>query len=144
MYILYNAQIHTLDPTNPTASAIVIDHGLIRAIGDQRSILSQYDSSVDRINLEGRTVIPGLVDAHIHLQNYSLSLQRVDCETSTKVECLDNIAVRAKDTTRIWTSSWLYRRVEIKSLIMPSACPDAITWSRSAAEPTGMNSTSRL
>lgn len=98
MYILYNAQIHTLDPTNPIASAIVIDHGLIRAIGDQHSILSQYDSSVDHINLEERTVIPGLVDAHIHLQNYSLSLQRVDCETSTKVECLDNIAVRAKDT----------------------------------------------
>lgn len=98
MHILYNARIHTLDPALPTASAIVIDQGLIRAIGDQHSILPQYDSAIDRINLDGKTVIPGLVDAHLHLQNYSLSLQRVDCETNTQVECLDNVAARTKDT----------------------------------------------
>lgn len=98
MQILYNAQIHTLDSSRPTASAIVIDHGRIRAIGDQDSILSQYDSSVDRFNLDGRIVIPGLVDAHFHLQNYSLSLQNVDCETRTLQECLDNVAARVEDT----------------------------------------------
>jgi predicted amidohydrolase YtcJ len=98
MYILYNAGIYTLDTALPTASAVVIDHGCIQAIGDQHTILSQYNSSVKRDDLRGLSVIPGLTDAHLHLQHYALSLQRVDCETSTREECLKNVAERAEST----------------------------------------------
>ncbi len=98
MRILYNARINTVDNVLPSASAIVIDHGHIQAVGDQGSILSQYNSSIKRVDLGGRTVIPGLTDAHIHLQHYSLSLQRVDCETGTREECLNNVAARVETT----------------------------------------------
>ena len=98
MHILYNARINTVDTVLPSASAIVINHGRIQAVGDQGSILSQYNSSIKRVDLGGRTVIPGLTDAHIHLQHYSLSLQRVDCETSTREESLDNVAARVEIT----------------------------------------------
>ena len=98
MRILYNARINTLDNVLPSASAIVINHGRIQAVGDQSSILSQYNSSIKRVDLGGRTVIPGLTDAHIHLQHYSLSLQRVDCETSTREESLNKVAARVETT----------------------------------------------
>ena len=42
--------------------------------------------------------MPGLTDAHIHLQNYSLGLAKVDCETETKEECLRRVAERVKTT----------------------------------------------
>ncbi|MEE9189026.1 MAG: amidohydrolase [Anaerolineales bacterium] len=98
MRILYNTRINTLDTVLPSASAIVIDHGRIQAVGDQGSLLSQYNSSIKRVDLGGRTVIPGLTDAHIHLQYYSLSLQRVDCESSTREESLNNVAARVEIT----------------------------------------------
>ena len=98
MQILYNARIYTLDSLLSTATAMVIDHGHIQAIGDQGSILSNYDASVKRTDLEGRTVIPGLIDAHIHLHHYALSLQKVDCETETRKQCLNNVAARVEST----------------------------------------------
>ncbi len=98
MQILYNAQIYTLDSQLSTASAIVIDHGQIQAVGDQRSILSKYAHSTKRLNLGGKTVIPGLIDAHLHLHQYALTLQRVDCETETREECLKKVAEKVSST----------------------------------------------
>jgi predicted amidohydrolase YtcJ len=99
MPILYTANIYTMDSRLTTASAILIDHGVIHSIGDHRSILPKYGESIEHINLEERTVIPGLTDAHIHLQHYALSLQRVDCETPTREQCLENIAGRVESAS---------------------------------------------
>jgi predicted amidohydrolase YtcJ len=44
----------------------------------------------------GRVVLPGLTDAHIHLKNYSQALQKIECETDTKEECLHRVAEHVK------------------------------------------------
>jgi predicted amidohydrolase YtcJ len=98
MHILFNARIYTLNSNLSIASALVIDHGHIRAIGDQQSILPKYDESVKRTDLGGRTVIPGLIDAHIHLHHYALSLQKVNCETETREQCLNNVAAQVESS----------------------------------------------
>ena len=98
MRILYNAQIYSLDANIPIASAIVVDRGRILDIGDQDSILSRYGDSSERVNLGKRAVIPGLTDAHIHLEQYALGLQKVKCETTTREECLENVAARVEIT----------------------------------------------
>jgi predicted amidohydrolase YtcJ len=95
MKLLYNASIRTQDPSHPTASAIVIDHERIVALGADDHLLSQYPN-VEKQNMEGRFILPGLTDAHLHLKNYALSLQKVDCETDTKEECLRRVAERAQ------------------------------------------------
>jgi predicted amidohydrolase YtcJ len=99
MQILYNARIYTMDSRLSTASALAVDNGYIQAIGDQQAILSNYGESINQIDLGGRTVIPGLIDAHIHLQHYALSLQRVDCETETREECLQNVAAMVESNS---------------------------------------------
>ena len=97
MRVLYNARIHTLDETHPTATAIVIDRGRILALGGDDLRLA-FARGTQPQDLGGRTVIPGLVDAHIHLQHYALALQKVDCEVATREECLDRISERAAQT----------------------------------------------
>jgi predicted amidohydrolase YtcJ len=94
--LLYNAKIHTLDPARPFASAIAIDRERILAIGDDATLISELGDRTDPIDLGGRTIIPGLIDAHLHLQHYALGLQKVDCETTTKNECLQRVAERAR------------------------------------------------
>ncbi|MFQ5615253.1 MAG: amidohydrolase [Anaerolineales bacterium] len=92
MHILHNAQIYTLDPDRPTASALAIDHGRILAAGSDDQILAEFEDRGDVENVEGRTIIPGLTDAHIHLQKYAFNLQKVDCETTSLAECLRRVS----------------------------------------------------
>src|SRR5215208_3105579 len=95
MKLLYNAYIRTQDPAHPTESAIVIDRERIVAVGEANNLLPQYPNA-EKQNMEGRIILPGLTDAHLHLKHYSLSLQKIDCETDTKEECLRRVAERLK------------------------------------------------
>jgi len=95
MKLLYNAHIYTQDESQPTASAIVIDRERIIAVGAADVLLSQFPNA-EKQDMGERFILPGLTDAHIHLQHYSLSLQKVECETDTKEECLRRVAERVK------------------------------------------------
>jgi predicted amidohydrolase YtcJ len=97
MKLLYNAYIHTQDPSYPTAWAMVIDRERIVAVGEANNLLPQYPNA-EKQNMEGRVILPGLTDAHLHMKNYSLGLQKIDCETDTKEECLSRVADRARKT----------------------------------------------
>lgn len=94
MKLLHNARIHTLNPAQETASALLIDRGEILAVGGDELL----DSRAEKFDLGGRVVLPGLTDAHIHLQHYALGLQKIDCETATLEECLRRVAERVKTT----------------------------------------------
>ncbi len=96
MLILYNAQIHTLDDAQPLVTALAIRHGRIIAAGDSQTVLNEYPGARLRFNLEGRPVIPGLTDAHLHLAHYAVGLKKVDCETPTRLACLERVAGRAR------------------------------------------------
>jgi predicted amidohydrolase YtcJ len=96
--IIYNAKIFTQEPDQPHASAMLIDNGRIVVVGEDSAILAAAPAGAVKNNLEGKVIWPGLVDAHIHLENYATSLQFVDCETATRQECLDRVAERARKT----------------------------------------------
>jgi predicted amidohydrolase YtcJ len=93
MLVIHQANIHTLDSFKPYATALAIEHGRVIAVGTEDEILSTSNTS-NLLNANGHTIIPGLTDAHIHLQDYALSLQKVDCETPTRQVCLQRVAAR--------------------------------------------------
>jgi len=95
MKLIHNARIYTQNPSEPNASAIVIDRERIIAVGNTDDLSLQYPNA-DKQDMRGRLILPGLTDAHLHLQHYSLSLQKIDCETDTKEECLRRVEKRAK------------------------------------------------
>jgi predicted amidohydrolase YtcJ len=95
MKLLYNAYIHTQDSSHPTESAIVIDRERIVAVGEANNLLPQYPNA-EKQNMGGRIILPGLTDAHLHLKHYSLGLQKIDCETDTKEECLRRVEERVR------------------------------------------------
>src|SRR5271157_106659 len=96
MKILHNARVHTLDPSRAIASALVIDGERIRAVGGE-DLLLEFDTA-SREDLAGQVVLPGLTDAHLHLQEYVTSRQVVDCDVDTKAECLRRVSERARQT----------------------------------------------
>ncbi len=95
MEILYNARIYTLENSQPIASAIAIEHGHVVTIGETDALLSEFDRAAKQ-DMGGRIILPGLTDAHLHLQHYALSLQKIDCETDTLDECLRRVEERVR------------------------------------------------
>jgi len=98
MRILFNTTIHTLDKNQPTAAALALDQGRILALGTDDQICSEFEGLGIHQNLEGRVIIPGLTDAHIHLSHYALGLQKVKCEVNTRAECLRRVSERTQIT----------------------------------------------
>jgi predicted amidohydrolase YtcJ len=93
MEILYNARIYTLENSQPIASAIAIEHGRVVAVGGADELSSEFERAEKR-DMGGMTILPGLTDAHIHLEHYALSLQKIDCETDSLDECLRRVEER--------------------------------------------------
>ena len=83
MKLLYNVRIHTQNSSQPAASAIVIDRERILAAGETNDLFNQYPRAKGE-DMRGRVLVPGLTDAHIHIKNYALALQKIDCEVNTK------------------------------------------------------------
>lgn len=64
--ILLGAEIVTLASGTPKAQALAIRQGRIVAVGDERSVLDYRSARTDVVHLQGRTITPGLIDAHAH------------------------------------------------------------------------------
>ncbi len=79
MLILLNGRFHTADKSRPTASAVAIEDGKFLAVGDAEEVMRHRTPDAQVIDLNGRTVIPGLNDSHLHLirggLNYNLELR---------------------------------------------------------------------
>jgi len=73
--VLYNGKVLTADSENPAnftiAEAVSIYDGKFAEVGTTEEILKTAGPRTRRIDLEGRTVIPGRIDSHTHIQNYA-------------------------------------------------------------------------
>ena len=71
--ILLHGKIYTVDSAFTTAEAMAVDDGKIVAVGKDADILKSY-LSPDTVNLAGKIVYPGLIDAQAHFTAYGKSL----------------------------------------------------------------------
>lgn len=97
--ILYNGKIYTLHEEQPLVSALAIRDGKIVAAGHDEEIEGTLRPGGDAVNLGGRTVVPGLVDAHVHLSSYAHSLHMIDLRgVASPQEAVERVAERAAQT----------------------------------------------
>lgn len=76
--VLTAARVHTSDPQRPIADAIAWDQeGRLLAVGDSKELLARYPDA-RHIQAPGKTVIPGLIDAHGHVMGLGYALTRAD------------------------------------------------------------------
>jgi predicted amidohydrolase YtcJ len=95
-----NGRIH-IDPSSAhIVEALYIQDGHVRAFGSAEEVESAVGSDADPVDLGGRTVIPGLVDAHLHLEKYARWLKMVDCEQSTAASCLKLVGLQAASSSK--------------------------------------------
>lgn len=77
--ILYNGKINTLDKENQIANAVAIKDDKFIAVGTDKEVMEFSDNKTKLVDLQQRTVIPGINDSHTHLirggLNYNLELR---------------------------------------------------------------------
>ncbi|MEP9319661.1 amidohydrolase [Pseudomonas sp. LABIM340] len=77
--ILFNGKLHTVDPERPHATAVAIADGKFLVVGTDAQAMAYRDAATQLVDLNRRTVIPGLNDSHLHLirggLNYNLELR---------------------------------------------------------------------
>jgi len=94
--IVHNATIYTADKTTPTIKAFAYQGGKFIAIGTLTELQSQYPGA-QSIDMNGNTIIPGLIDAHGHLLGLGQSLVNVDLRgTKSKADIVATLKSRAQ------------------------------------------------
>ncbi|MEM1411944.1 MAG: amidohydrolase [Pseudomonadota bacterium] len=84
--VIHGGLIHTMEPGQLGASAMAFDgSGLILAVGEDLDTLAAYPQA-ERIDLAGRTVIPGMIDSHGHLHGLAESMTRADLMGTVSLE----------------------------------------------------------
>ena len=105
--VLVNARIHTMDPQRPLAQAMAWDaDGVLLALGDAG--LAERHPQATRIDARGRSVVPGLIDAHAHLMGLGLALMRADLVgANSKLEVMERLRSFARELP---PDAWLLGR----------------------------------
>lgn len=87
--------IHTLDPARPRAEAVLARGGKIACVGSERECAAR--AGPDAVRIRAGSVVPGLVDAHGHVQGLGRSRRQLGCHDATSEEaCAARVAERAR------------------------------------------------
>ena len=83
---LINGNILTMNSSQPRAEAVAIKKDRIVKVCTNKEIKSWIGKRTKVINLEGRTVVPGLTDAHIHVADFGKFLTWLDLKNVNSIE----------------------------------------------------------
>ena len=104
--IITNAKIYTVNQNFDVAKSMAISNGKIIAVGKSTDILKNYQTKNVQ-NLQGKTVFPGLIDAHCHFTGYATDKWK--CQLwGTK--SWDDIIARISNYAKTAPKEWIYGR----------------------------------
>ncbi len=130
--IIFNSILLTQDPALPRAEALSIKAGRIEAVGARRDIEGLAGPETERIDLEGRTLVPGFNDSHVHVWKLGQLLSGIlDLRATESLEDL-KASVRRRDR-ELSEGAWLLGRGHNEQLLAEGRQPTR--WDLDAAAP---------
>ena len=107
--VFINGKVATLDPADSTVEAVAVKDGKILKVGSSDNMKKLAGTSTQMIDLQGKTVVPGLIDAHCHpMETIMMKDGWVDARypacPSVK-QALANIAAWTKNTPK---EKWVF------------------------------------
>jgi len=101
--VYFNGKIITVDDDNPKATAVAIKDGRIIYVGDVRGSKPLTAESTRQVDLQGRTMVPGFVDAHGHV--VSSGVQAASANLLPAPDGQVNSFAQLVDTALAWKES---------------------------------------
>ena len=108
--IYINGNIYTVDDDFTTATAMAVKGDRILYVGDQEGAEAYLGTGTQVTDLEGKTVLPGLIEGHMHINNLGENHLKLDCYFKSKEDILEMVrqaAEAAEPGQWIQGSGWL-------------------------------------
>lgn len=106
--LVLNAIVYTVNESFDVVDGLVVKDGKIVEVGDSESLQLKYKAT-EIIDVQGKTIVPGFIDAHAHLYYMALGLQNVELVgTNSKAEVLQKLAdfEKGRNSTFIYGRGW--------------------------------------
>lgn len=94
--IYHHANVITMNPDMPRADAFAVSDGRFCFVGADDQIGTFSSHRVQRVDLSGRTVLPGFIETHNHHSIYAMYLMQVDCSASVN-RTIDDVKSRIRE-----------------------------------------------
>jgi predicted amidohydrolase YtcJ len=94
--IVRDAAVLTMDQAAPAASSLLVRDGRLAAVGDTELVESQASPRATIVSLPGRTVLPGMIDAHCHISVLGYLLTGADCSQPSAPD-IASVQARLRD-----------------------------------------------
>jgi predicted amidohydrolase YtcJ len=98
--ILKNADIVTMDPLLPRASALAVKGRLISAVGRTQEIMAMKQARTAVLDLKGNTLCPGFIDAHLHFRALAESFMVIGLKPQSGIRSIRDINRRIEEETK--------------------------------------------
>ncbi|WP_439873676.1 amidohydrolase [Bacillus mycoides] len=122
--VLINGEVITVDQKNAVAEAVAIKDNRIAVVGSNQEVKSLIGEQTAVIDLQGKTLLPGFIDSHIHLIAHGLNQLAVSC----KAEHIDSIEALLEDLKKKaletpkgeWIRAWGFNENAVKEKRYPT------------------------
>ncbi len=104
--IIYNGKIYTVNDKFDMAEAMAVQDGKIVGVGTTENIRKQFKSN-EEVDVHGKAVYPGFIDAHAHFFGYGQSLQSADLK---ETESWEDVLKRLTEFAKTHPDGWLIGR----------------------------------
>jgi predicted amidohydrolase YtcJ len=118
--VLLNGNVLTMNPSQPHVNAVAIKNGKIIQVGTNEEINKLIGESTKVIRLRGKTVVPGLIDTHIHVADFGRILTWINLEDANSIRDMQGCLSKRVEATRkekwIMGKGWDHTRFAEKRL----------------------------
>lgn len=104
--IIYNGKIYTVNDKFEMAEAMAVQDGKIIGVGTTENIRKQFTAN-EEVDVKGKAVYPGFIDAHAHFFGYGQSLQSADLK---ETKSWDEVLTRITEFAKTHPDGWLIGR----------------------------------
>ncbi|MCR9250862.1 MAG: amidohydrolase family protein, partial [bacterium] len=97
--VIYGGTIYTMDGNSPNATGVAVEDGKIIFVGLENDAKNFIGDSTKVINLEGKTMTPGLIESHAHIMGVGYNILNVDLMKVNSYEELVQVVEQAAQDT---------------------------------------------
>ncbi|MEJ9229839.1 amidohydrolase [Peribacillus butanolivorans] len=130
--VFINGEVITVDQKNKVVEAVAVKGNRVSAVGSNREVKGFIGEETKVIDLQGKTLLPGFIDAHIHLILYGVNQLAVSCKDEhikSIVDLLNDLKEKASTIPKgEWIRAWGFNETVVKEKRYPTIAElDAIS-----------------
>lgn len=122
--VFMNGEVITVDERNTVVEAVAVKANRIVVVGSNEEVKELIDPHTKVFDLQGKTLLPGIIDSHLHLILYGVNQLAVSCKAEhihSVEDVLNDLRNKALETPKgEWIRAWGFNETAVKEKRYPT------------------------